>query len=115
MSFCIELLPFTITRSFRYEKLLKRAQTEDLREVSGIGCLYQSGVDRLGRPVIVFCGKWFPAQDINLEKALLYLIYLLDPIVNGDYVITYFHTLTSSANYPSLHWLKDVYTVLPYK
>lgn len=99
----------------RYERLLRRAKTEDLSEVSGIGCLYQSGVDRLGRPVIVFCGKWFPAHNIDLEKALLYLIYLLDPIVKGDYVIAYFHTLTGSNNYPSLQWLKDVYSILPYK
>ncbi|XP_058459061.1 protein GDAP2 homolog isoform X4 [Malaya genurostris] len=99
----------------RYERLLRRAKSEDLSEVSGIGCLYQSGVDRLGRPVVVFCGKWFPAHNIDLEKALLYLIYLLDPIVKGDYVIAYFHTLTSSNNYPSLQWLKDVYSILPYK
>ncbi|XP_030369048.1 protein GDAP2 homolog isoform X1 [Scaptodrosophila lebanonensis] len=99
----------------RYERLLRRAQVEDLTEVSGIGCLYQSGVDRLGRPVIVFCGKWFPAQNLDLEKALLYLIKLLDPIVKGDYVIAYFHTLTSTSNYPSLHWLREVYSVLPYK
>ncbi|XP_061391301.1 protein GDAP2 homolog isoform X1 [Musca vetustissima] len=99
----------------RYERLLHRAQNEDLSEVSGIGCLYQSGVDRLGRPVIVFCGKWFPAHNIDLEKALLYLIKLLDPIVKGDYVIAYFHTLTTTNNYPSLHWLRDVYSVLPYK
>ncbi|XP_055537363.1 protein GDAP2 homolog isoform X5 [Wyeomyia smithii] len=99
----------------RYERLLRRAKSEDLSEVSGIGCLYQSGVDRLGRPVVVFCGKWFPAHNTDLEKALLYLIYLLDPIVKGDYVIAYFHTLTSSNNYPSLQWLKDVYSILPYK
>lgn len=61
-----EVLPF-FTR-YRYERLLRRARTEDLSEVSGIGCLYQSGFDRLGRPVVVFCGKWFPVQDIDLEK-----------------------------------------------
>ncbi|KAG7213546.1 hypothetical protein KM043_002804 [Ampulex compressa] len=99
----------------RYERLLRRAKTEDLSEVSGIGCLYQSGVDRQGRPVVVFVGKWFPATKINLDKALLYLIQLLDPIVKGDYVIAYFHTLTTSNNYPSLHWLREVYNVLPYK
>lgn len=99
----------------RYERLLRRAKMEDLSEVSGIGCLYQSGVDRLGRPVIVFVGKWFRFGEINLEKALLYLIYLLDPIVKSDYVIAYFHTLTSSSNHPSLTWLRDVYNVLPYK
>ncbi|XP_057666225.1 protein GDAP2 homolog [Diorhabda carinulata] len=99
----------------RYERLLRRAKTEDLTEVSGIGCLYQSGVDRLGRPVVVFIGKWFPFNQINLDKALLYLITLLDPIVKGDYVIAYFHTLTSSNNYPSFTWLKEVYNILPYK
>jgi len=52
----------------RYERLLRRAKTEDLTEVSGIGCLYQSGVDRQGRPVVVFVGKWFPASKINLDK-----------------------------------------------
>lgn len=53
---------------YRYERLLRRAKTEDLTEVSGIGCLYQSGVDRQGRPVVVFVGKWFPATKINLDK-----------------------------------------------
>jgi len=52
----------------RYERLLRRAKTEDLTEVSGIGCLYQSGVDRQGRPVVIFVGKWFPATKINLDK-----------------------------------------------
>lgn len=100
---------------FSYERLLRRARTEDLSEISGIGCLYQSGVDRFGRPVIVFVGKWFKFNEINLDKALLYLIHLLDPLVKGDYVITYFHTLTSNANYPSFNWLKEVYNILPYK
>lgn len=99
----------------RYERLLRRAKVEDLSEVSGIGCLYQSGVDRYGRPVIVFVGKWFKFKDINLDKALLYLIYLLDPLVKGDYVIAYFHTNTSNANYPSFNWLREVYNILPYK
>ncbi|XP_072939345.1 protein GDAP2 homolog isoform X2 [Epargyreus clarus] len=99
----------------QYERLLRRARSEDLSEISGIGCLYQSGVDRLGRPVVVFIGKWFPIADIDLDKALLYLIKLLDPIVRGDYVIAYFHTLASSNNHPPFSWLKEVYTVLPYK
>jgi hypothetical protein len=57
----------------RYERLLRRAKTEDLSEVSGIGCLYQSGFDRQGRPVIVFVGKWFRFNEINLDKVTLFL------------------------------------------
>ncbi|XP_059475099.1 protein GDAP2 homolog isoform X3 [Neocloeon triangulifer] len=110
-----ETLMREMQNNISYERLLRRARTEDLSEISGIGCLYQSGVDRFGRPVIVFVGKWFKFNEINLEKALLYLIYLLDPLVKGDYVISYFHTLTSSNNYPSFNWLKEVYNILPYK
>ncbi|KAL1122313.1 hypothetical protein AAG570_003718 [Ranatra chinensis] len=55
----------------RYDRLLRRAKTEDLSEISGIGCLYQTGVDRFGRPVIVFVGKWFRFKDINLDKVIM--------------------------------------------
>jgi len=99
----------------RYERLLRRAKTEDLSEVSGIGCLYQSGIDKFGRPVIVFIGKWFNFTEINLDKALLYLISLLDPLVKGDYIILYFHTLTEGYNHPSMQWMREVYNVLEYK
>ncbi|XP_014207633.1 protein GDAP2 homolog [Copidosoma floridanum] len=111
----IDMADAVVDEEDQYERLLRRANVEDLTEVSGIGCLYQSGVDRQGRPVIVFLGKWFPANDLNLDKALLYLIHLMDPIVRGDYVIIYFHTMTLSRNYPSLRWLREVYNILPYK
>lgn len=52
----------------RYDRLLRRARTEDLSEISGIGCLYQSGYDKFGRPIIIFVGKWFKFKDINLDK-----------------------------------------------
>lgn len=121
----------------RYERLLRRAKTEDLSEVSGIGCLYQSGTDKFGRPVVVFIGKWFNFNEINLDKvrlvqetralsfknncfvvfaqALLYLISLLDPLVKGDYIILYFHTLTEGHNHPSMTWMREVYNVLEYR
>ncbi|CAG0917720.1 unnamed protein product [Notodromas monacha] len=99
----------------RYERLLRRAKSEDLSEISGIGCLYQSGVDKLGRPVIVFVGRWFDLRKVDLEKATLYLIHLLDTVTNGDYVVSYFHTLTTSYNRPPLHWIREVYSTLPYR
>nr|XP_053648910.1 protein GDAP2 homolog isoform X1 [Cherax quadricarinatus]XP_053648911.1 protein GDAP2 homolog isoform X1 [Cherax quadricarinatus] len=98
-----------------YERLLRRAKNEDLSEVSGIGCLYQCGVDKFGRPVIIFIGKWFKFNEINLDKALLYLIYLLDPLVKGDYVVLYFHTITGTENHPSLSWIRQIYEALEYK
>lgn len=110
-----QALSTDLQKKQRYERLLRRAKTEDLREISGIGCLYQCGHDRLGRPIIVFVGKWFKYNEINLDKAMLYLIKLLEPIARGDYVILYFHTLTATENHPALHWIRQVYDVLDYK
>jgi hypothetical protein len=55
---------------------LRRAKSEDLSEISGIGCLYQSGVDKCGRPVIVFVGRWFDVRKINLEKVRFFVLLL---------------------------------------
>lgn len=111
----LDHLTLQVQHHERYERLLRRAKTEDLTEVSGIGCLYQSGTDKFGRPVVVFVGKWFNFNEINLDKALLYLISLLDPLVKGDYIILYFHTLTEGYNHPSMTWMREVYNVLEYK
>ena len=51
----------------RYERLLKRARTADLTSIAALRCLYRTGQDRFGRPVIVFVGKNFPAATIDLE------------------------------------------------
>ncbi|XP_063703161.1 protein GDAP2 homolog [Culicoides brevitarsis] len=99
----------------RYDQLLKQSSVEDLREISGVGFLYQSGFDRLNRPVIVLCGKWFKANKLNLDKVVLYIISLLDSIVKNDYVMVYFHTRTESANVPPLSWIKELYYTLTYK
>jgi len=110
-----EILTLEMQRKQRYERLLRRSRIEDLSEISGIGCLYQSGCDKFGRPVIVFVGKWFKYNEINLDKAVLYLIHLLDSVVKQDYIIVYFHTVTTSENHPSMSWIRDVYSILEYK
>lgn len=99
----------------RYERLLKHARSEDLTDIAALRCLYRTGQDKFGRPVIVFVGKKFPAKTVDLEKALLYMIRLLDPIVDRDYVIVYFHTLTDNTNFPPMSYLKDVYHILDHK
>ncbi|XP_013421898.1 protein GDAP2 homolog isoform X2 [Lingula anatina] len=99
----------------RYDRWLKRARKEDLSDIARLRCIYHTGVDKMGRPVIVFIGKNFPATTIDLEKALLYFIHILDPIVNKDYVVVYFHTLTTGENLPQQAFLKSVYNLVDHK
>ncbi|KAK3096670.1 hypothetical protein FSP39_002249 [Pinctada imbricata] len=99
----------------RYERLLKRSKTEDLTDIAALRCLYRTGVDRFGRPVVIFVGKHFPSKSIDLERALLYLIRVMEPVVESDYVVVYFHTQTTSENHPPMAYLKHMYSILDNK
>ncbi|XP_074647870.1 protein GDAP2 homolog [Tubulanus polymorphus] len=96
----------------RYGRLVRRARQEDLSEIVSLRCFYHSGVDKNGCPVIVFIAKHFPYNNVNLEKALLYLIHVMDQIVNERYVVVYAHSLTTKDNQPALGFLKEVYQIV---
>ncbi|XP_070567431.1 protein GDAP2 homolog isoform X2 [Ptychodera flava] len=104
-----------VVQQRRYNRWLQRARQTDLTEVAALRCLYQSGVDYFGRPVIFFVGRNFPAASIDLDKAVLYLIQVMDSIVNKDYVVVYFHTLSTPANHPDLSWIKQVFNLLDFR
>ncbi|KAJ7321783.1 Ganglioside-induced differentiation-associated protein 2 [Desmophyllum pertusum] len=98
-----------------YQRWLRRARTEDLSNLVRLKMVYQSGVDFLGRPVVVFVGRHFQARNVDLNKAVAYFIHVLDKIVNRDYVIVYLHTLSSEENQPPLSFLKDIYHLVDIK
>jgi len=98
----------------RWNNLKEKASEEDLSELEKTGSLYQAGVDKKGRPVIVFIGKWFKPNSVDMEKALLYLIRTLEPIADQDYSVVFFCTRTSSENYLAYWSIKDIYSKLPY-
>ena len=53
--------------------------------------------------------------QIDLDKALLYLLRVVEPVAGGEYVVVYFHTKTQRDNIPSYWWIKQIYSTLPYK
>lgn len=99
----------------KFLELLKRSKSEDLSSVADSGCIYQSGTDSQGRPIIVFIGKWFRQSKFDLEKAVMFLLKVVEPISDSDYVVVYFHSKTTRDNIPSYGWIKDVYNTLSYR
>ncbi|KAF8790235.1 Protein GDAP2 like protein [Argiope bruennichi] len=86
-SYSTDVLSSEVQRKTKYERLLRKARNEDLRSIANLGCLYRSGEDRYGRPVIVFIGQRFKVNQIDLNKAVMYMILTLDSIVQKDYII----------------------------
>ncbi|XP_069801251.1 ganglioside-induced differentiation-associated protein 2 [Dendropsophus ebraccatus] len=98
-----------------YNRWLSRARTEDLSDIAALKALYQSGVDNCGRTVIVIVGRNIPVLLIDMEKALLYFIHMMDHVAAKDYVLVYFHTLTAEHNHLDSDFLKNVYDVVDAK
>ncbi|XP_044305658.1 ganglioside-induced differentiation-associated protein 2 isoform X2 [Varanus komodoensis] len=98
-----------------YNRWLCRARAEDLSDIASLKALYQTGVDNCGRTVIAVVGRNIPVTLIDMEKALLYFIHVMDHIVAKEYVIVYFHTLTNVYNHLDSDFLKKLSDIVDVK
>jgi len=92
-------------------RYLRRSKEEDLSDLAKLNFIYQSGVDSSGRAVVVFVASQLPVKPENMDRILLYMISVLDPIVSNDYNVIYLHALLASHNKPGFSWLKQVYGI----
>jgi len=93
-----------------YEQYLKKSKTEDLSDIAKLNIIYQSGVDIHGRPVVVIIGWNLPVEQLNMDRVLLYMIRVMHPIAERDFIIIYLHS-DQSSNQPELGWLKYLYNI----
>ncbi|XP_006808217.1 ganglioside-induced differentiation-associated protein 2 [Neolamprologus brichardi] len=98
-----------------YGRWLCRARAEDLSDIAALKALYQTGVDICGRTVMVVVGRNIPVTLIDVEKALLYFIHVMDHITVKEYVMVYFHTLTGEHNHLDTDFLKKLYDIVDVK
>jgi len=101
--------------NIEYQYYLERSKELDFSEESKFRFLYRCGNDSSGRPVVVIVSANFPPpKSTDMERLLLYVIYLMDPIVNDPYILIYVQTNSSSGNSyrPSFKWLRKAYRIL---
>lgn len=101
----------------QYNAYLRRARDENLSDLAHQSFLYHCGNDVSGRPVIVFVGSHLPplSSPDTLERVLLYILLVLDPLVARDYNLIYFHTLTTAKHKPPVYWMRHVYEIFERK
>ncbi|XP_048396910.1 ganglioside-induced differentiation-associated protein 2 isoform X1 [Stegostoma tigrinum] len=98
-----------------YNRWLCRARADDLSGVASLKALYQTGYDKCGRTVVVIVGRNIPVTLIDPDKALLYFIHIMDHIAAREFVLVYFHTLTSEHNHPDSEFIKKLYDIVDVK
>lgn len=77
-----------IEQQHLYSKWLAKARETDLSDIARLGMIYVSGKDAFGRPIVVVVGSKLPPKiSLHvLDKIFTYLIKIMDPIVNKEYV-----------------------------
>ncbi|KAF0026828.1 hypothetical protein F2P81_021565 [Scophthalmus maximus] len=106
---CLPLIPADIGNS-EGEPVVPERQ---IRIAEKPGTL--EGLDMCGRTVMVVVGRNIPVTLIDLEKALLYFIHVMDHIAVKEYVVVYFHTLTGEHNHLHADFLKTLYDIVDAK
>jgi Rho GTPase-activating protein 1 len=94
-----------------YERYLMLSRSEDFSAIEPLNIIYQSGVDRQGRPVVVIVAQNVPAKKINMDSLLLYVIKVMDDIVERHYALVFCNTNMSASNRPNFAWLRKVYAI----
>jgi len=96
----------------RYQSYLRRARTENFTELASLGAFYKAGRDYMGRQIVVYVGRLFPAPKVDLSKAIAYFVHVMESVVSRDYVLVYFHTQSVSENQPDSSFFKQIYTMV---
>jgi len=97
----------------QYTKLLEQAKSEDLSDIARLNCLFRSGQDTIGRPVIVAVGANFPEKQNKpmVQKFLKYIIRTLDALSGQEFILVYFHTKITQKQEPEFAWLQLLYKI----
>jgi hypothetical protein len=92
--------------NLRYERMLRDSRAEDLSDVAKLGFIYKSGRDINGSTIIVIVARHLPAKKVDMNRVLLYIIRVMDSIVERSYSIVYVHSQMQSQNQPELSWMQ---------
>ena len=91
-----------------YEEVLQYALEQDFEVENSFKFLYIAGYDILQRPVLVTNTNTLP-KDVNFDRLLLYVVKVMDKIVESDYAIIY---IRSEGTRPGFGWLRKAYKLL---
>eukprot|EP00762_Andalucia_godoyi_P000418 ANDGO_03033.mRNA.1 Protein GDAP2 homolog len=108
--------PSVPTESSLYSTVLNRSRKHaPYRDLEDMRFLVPSGVDKEGRPVVVFTAALFRPEEIDLERVRLYFVHTLDSIVEKDYVMVVLQAGVTAANKVPFSFLRNTYKVLSRK
>ncbi|RHY30232.1 hypothetical protein DYB32_004491 [Aphanomyces invadans] len=59
-----------------------RGTRSDFQDIARLGLIHRAGVDHAGAPVLMVVGKNLPSEAVDLDRVLLYVIHVMDAVVD---------------------------------
>jgi len=94
-----------------YADYLIWAEQEDLSDIASSNFIYLGGKDKVGRQSVIILARNIPASTALMDRILLYLIKIMDPVVQREYVVVFFESGMEKSNQPTLKWLQSVHAI----
>ncbi|CAK4675597.1 hypothetical protein LEN26_011562 [Aphanomyces euteiches] len=91
-----------------YQSYLDQAKHQDLQDIAKLKLIYRAGLDHAGAPVLMVVGKNLPVDAVDLERVMLYIIRVMDAVVERKYTVIYAHGEVTEANQPTTAWLQQL-------
>ena len=95
-----------------YQRYLEMSRSQNYEDMKALNMLYRCGIDKQGRPVIVFVACNIPAKKIDPDRFLLFIISVMDKLADNDYTFVFVNTLATSDNRPTFKWMRKAYSIL---
>ncbi|RLN92605.1 hypothetical protein BBJ28_00024252, partial [Nothophytophthora sp. Chile5] len=100
-----------------YSTALIRAKQEDFADLKALGFCYCGGADLAGLPVVVYLAGKLRVEHVDLERALLFVLFTLDTqraalsATSPQFSVLYVHSDVTDENQPPTAWLKRLFRV----
>jgi hypothetical protein len=107
--------PYELEAEQRYQELKDMSNGQDYSLLENMGILRVCGKDYEGRPIITLCAARLDLTQIDLQLLLLYVVHVMDPIVDEKYILVFLGTIATSANRPPIEWLSKTYSTFTRK
>ncbi|ETV80554.1 hypothetical protein H257_06088 [Aphanomyces astaci] len=98
-----------------YQAYVHQAKQEDFQDIAALGLIYRAGVDHAGGPVLMVVGKHLPSSSVDLDRVLLYVIHVMDAVVEQKYSVVYAHGGVTDQNQPTSTWLHQLFNTFSAK
>jgi len=59
---------------------------------------------------MMFVGARLPERRVHLDRIFLYIIKIMDKLVDNDYVVVYLHSFMENKSKPEFSWLEQIYS-----